>query len=108
MKLEPGNDAVDQQHRSGDDEDDILLFALAPEQLAEGGCQVGFVIVAAVGQQDGLFGSFHGASPFYSVMVSITAAQRGQRPSALAWVVCIQQRGHLVPGASLTWISRPG
>ena len=45
-------------------------------------------------------------NPDYSV--ATTAAQRGQRPSALAWVVCIQQRGHFVPGASETWISRPG
>ena len=37
-----------------------------------------------------------------------TAAQRGQRPSALALVECIQQRGHLTPSALRTSMCRPG
>ena len=35
-------------------------------------------------------------------ILAMTAAQRGQRPSALAFTECIQQRGHLVPLASDT------
>ena len=37
-----------------------------------------------------------------------TAAQRGHRPSALALVECIQQRGHFSPAAGRTSICRAG
>ena len=38
----------------------------------------------------------------------MTAAQRGHRPSALAFVECIQQRGHFTPSALRTSMRRPG
>ena len=47
---------------------------------------------------------------FYSStsILAMTAAQRGHRPSALAFSECIQQRGHLAPLASLTPTVRLG
>lgn len=54
-------------------------------------------------------GAFVPLKEFYSStsILAMTAAQRGHRPSALAFTECIQQRGHLVPGASLTETVRP-